>query len=257
MQKLSVVIVCKNEADVIASTLESLQGLTDDIVLFDNGSEDDTIKIAERLHAKVHRGTWDGFGKTKQKATWLAKYDWILALDADEAIDAELKQVLLKLPLNDEKIIYSISRKNFLGKKYLRYGEWGSDKQIRLYNRKTTNWDDAVVHEKLVIPAGVAVQKLNGHLLHRTIKDVKEYEQKMEKYARLNAEKYYQQGKKATWLKQKIAPVFAFLKFYILKLGFLDGAEGYTSAKMTAYYTFLKYRTLAEINRQSAAGSSQ
>ena len=113
MQSFSVVIVCKNEADVIGSTLQSLQGLTDDIVVFDNGSTDATIEIAKKFNVQLHQGSWEGFGKTKKKATALAKYDWILSLDADEAIDEELKQTLLTIQLNNEKEVYEISLKIF------------------------------------------------------------------------------------------------------------------------------------------------
>ena len=127
MQSLSVVIVCKNEADVIGKTLQSLQGLTDDIVVYDNGSTDDTITIARQFPVSVYQGIWEGFGKTKNKAIALAKHDWILSLDADEAIDEELKNSLLALSLNNEKIMYEIKFKNFFGDKWLKYGEWGNE----------------------------------------------------------------------------------------------------------------------------------
>src|SRR5882724_3960179 len=161
MQKLSVVIVCKNEAEIIGSTLQSLQGLTDDIVLYDNGSSDATITIAEQFNAAFHQGHWEGFGKTKRAAIALAKYDWILNLDADEAIDEELKQSLLEVSLNNENVVYEIAFKNFLGNKHLRYGEWGIDKHIRLFNRRQVSWDDAPVHEKLILPKDVAIKKLS------------------------------------------------------------------------------------------------
>lgn len=254
MQFISVVIVCKNEAGIIGQTLHSLAGLTDDIIVYDTGSTDNTVEIIKQFDVHLHQGKWEGFGKTKNKAMALAKYDWILSLDADEAIDGELKQSLLILQLNNEKAVYEIKYKNFLAEKYLKYGEWGNDKHTRLFNRKTVNWDDAPVHEQLIFPAGIVTINLAGYILHRTMKDVKDYASKMVNYAFLNAEKYYRQGKQSSWLKLRVAPGFAFFNYYILKAGFLDGHAGYLCAKMTAYYTFLKYARLKELNRAAGNG---
>src|SRR4026207_2533651 len=125
MQKLSVVIVCKNGANVIEETIKSFTGLTDDILIYDNGSNDGTQEIVKLSNARLVEGSWEGFGKTKNKANALAKYDWILSLDADEAIDEELKENLLKQDLADETKGFEFKFKNFLGNKWLRYGEWG------------------------------------------------------------------------------------------------------------------------------------
>ena len=114
MQKISVVIVCKNEADIIGRTLQSLQGLTDDVVLYDNGSRDATMKIAKQFGVQLYQGNWEGYGRTKRTAILLAKYDWIFSLDADEAIDEELKKNLLLENLTDEMKVYEFRFKNFL-----------------------------------------------------------------------------------------------------------------------------------------------
>lgn len=250
MQPLSVVIICKDEADVIGATLQSLQGLTDDIIVYDNGSTDNTLEIARQFSVQVHQGNWEGFGKTKAKANGLAKYDWILSLDADESIDKELKQSLLELQPGNEKTVYDFRFKNFLGNKLLKHGEWGNDSHIRLFNRKTVHWNDAPVHESLVMSKDIKVKRLKGFVLHQTMKDLNDYAQKTEHYAMLNAEKYYREGKKYSWFRIRLSPGFNFLNYYILKLGFLDGHEGYVCAKMTAHYTFLKYARLRELNNQ-------
>jgi glycosyltransferase involved in cell wall biosynthesis len=217
--------------------------------LYDNGSSDATINIARQFNVSIHQGHWEGYGKTKRTALSLAKYDWILSLDADEAIDDELKNSLLAINPGNEKIVYEIAFKNFLGNKHLRFGEWGIDKHIRLFNRKLVNWDDAPVHEKLIMPKDVSIKKLSGYILHQTVKDMPDYSQKTMRYAMLNAEKYYRQGKRSSWLMLWVAPGFAFFKYYILKLGFLDGHEGYVCARMTSIYTFLKYTRLKELNK--------
>jgi hypothetical protein len=140
-----------------------------------------------------------------------------------------------------------------LGNKHLRWGEWGGDKHIRLFNRQVVKWDEAIIHESLQIPPTATVVQLKGHVLHRTMKDTVEYSQKMVNYALLNAEKYHRQGKRATWLKRFLAPPFSFFKYYIFQLGFLDGWEGLLSARMTAFYTFLKYARLHELWRERSS----
>jgi len=250
MQSLSVVIVCKNESDIIGRTLQSVEVLTDDIVLYDNGSTDGTQEIARSHGAQVFEGNWEGFGKTKKKGVGLAKYDWVLSIDADELIDEDLRQTLLHLQLNNENYVYEIGFKNFFGTKQLKYGEWGNDKHIRLFNRRRVNWNDVAVHEQLILDADIKILPLKGYILHQTVKDISEYTRKMTQYALLNASKYHQQGKRSSWLKLNLGPFFAFVKYYFFQLGFLDGWEGFVCARMTAYYTFLKYARLRELNHQ-------
>jgi glycosyltransferase involved in cell wall biosynthesis len=250
MQSLSVVIICKNEADIIGQTLQSLEGLCDDIIVYDNGSTDGTQQVVKQNNAFLYEGSYEGFGKTKNKAIALAKYDWILCLDADEAIDEELKHSLLQWQPENEMTIYELAFKNFFESKHLKHGEWGGDYHVRIFNRKKVLWDEAPVHENLVLPDGSIVKRIKGSILHRTLRNVNDYRIKMQRYAMLGAEKYYRQGKKANWFKLNLSPFFTFVNYYFLKLGFLDGKEGYVIARMTANYTYMKYAKLKELNRQ-------
>jgi glycosyltransferase involved in cell wall biosynthesis len=247
MQSLSVVIVCKNEADIIGNTLQSLQELTDDIVVFDNGSDDNTVAIAKQCGAKVFQGDWEGFGKTKKKAVSLARHDWILSLDADESIDKELKNTLMNLSLSDDNFVYDLKFKNFFGNQWLKYGEWGNDSHTRLFDRRKVNWDDAPVHEKLVFPEGIQKKMLKGYVLHYTASDILKYTSKLKKYAALNARKYYEQGKKTGPFKKYFSAFFSFIQNYIFRAGFLDGKAGYRCATLTAAYTFNKYKNLEQL----------
>lgn len=251
MQSLSVVIVCKNEAGIIGTTLQSLQGLTDDILLYDNGSTDNTVVIARQYGINVIQGEWEGFGKTKQKAVAMARHDWILSLDADESVDEELKNSLLNLSLNNENVVYEIKFKNFFGNQWLKYGEWGNDSHIRLFNRKKVNWNDAPVHEELVLPNGIQIKKLKGHVLHYTATDIGKYKDKLMKYAALNAKKYFELGKKTGPLKKYLSAFFSFTQNYIFRAGFLDGKAGYRCAALTAGYTFNKYKKLEQLLRNA------
>ncbi len=247
MQQLSVVIICKNSAGVIERTLQSFAGLTDDIVVYDNGSTDNTAEIVKHVGANYYKGSWEGFGKTKNKANRLAKYNWILSLDADEGIDDDLKHSLLQLSLGHEKTVYDLKFRNFVGNRYLKYGEWGTDNHIRLFNRNQVQWNDAAVHEQLIIPDDMEIKTLNGYVLHRTTASFTEYEKKMEGYAALNAQKYFKQGKKAIWGKGWLSAGFSFIKNYIFRLGFLDGKDGFECARINARYTYLKYKNLNEL----------
>ncbi len=247
MQKLSVVIICKNEAEVIGRTLQSLEGLCDDIIVYDNGSTDNTIEQVQKFKVQLHKGAWEGFGKTKNNAIALAKHDWILSLDADEVLSEELKKELLQWQPGNEKTVCQFSFRNFIGNKMLRYGDWGFDYHIRLFNRKAVQWNEADVHEELILPTNTGIKRFNNSVLHHTWRNIEDYKNKMQRYALLGAEKYFKQEKKAGWVRQNVAPLFSFVRSYIFRLGFLDGKAGYQCAKMTAYYTFLKYKRLKEL----------
>jgi len=170
-------------------------------------------------------------------------------MDADEEIDAELKNSLNELQLENENEVYRIRFKNFLGTKHLRFGEWGNDKHIRIYNRHKIFWDEEAVHEKLFLSGGTVTRTVKGSILHYTVKNIADYSEKMLRYALLNAEKYAANGKRSSGLKILFAPKFSFLNNYFFKLGFLDGWSGWVCARMTSYYTFIKYARLLELNK--------
>jgi glycosyltransferase involved in cell wall biosynthesis len=247
---LSVVIITRNEAHIIGTTLQSLQGITDDIIIVDSGSTDNTIAIAKSFGAAVIETSWDGYGPNKNKGITAAKYNWILNLDADEAIDATLKTAIQQLNPADENTVYNFKFKNFFCNKWIRYGEWAGDKHVRLFNRNTIRWNDAAVHEGLTVNNSTKTLLLPGNVLHYTTQNIDEYISKTVNYARLNATKYHVQGKQANFFKLRMAPGFTFFQHYILRLGFLDGWEGYLIAKTTAWYTFLKYSFLKEMNKR-------
>lgn len=245
---ISVVIICKNESMRIEKCIHSVSTISDDIVVYDSGSTDGTQQIIKDSGARLIEGEWLGFGLTKKRATEMAMHDWILNLDADEMPDEALQQNLRNVSLDDPSIVYKLKFKNFLGDQHLRFGEWGNDKHIRLFNRTKVQWNEAKVHESLVIADDIKVENLSGYVLHYTVKNVADYAAKTIRYGWLNAEKYQQAGIKSSLIKIYLAPVFAFIKYYIFFLGFLDGVAGLTCARMTAFYTFIKYARLKELN---------
>ncbi|SDD24829.1 Glycosyltransferase involved in cell wall bisynthesis [Mucilaginibacter pineti] len=244
MATVSVVIITKNEAEMLNRSLAMLRQISDDIIVIDNDSTDDTLTVAASNGCRIYPKNWDGYGANKNKGIQLAKHDWILSIDADEIPDAELLNTIALLQLDDNKTVYDIPFRSYYGSKLIRFGTWGRDHHIRLFNRIHVKWTEPPVHETLLLPKKSTVKKLTGHLHHYSVSNAKEHEAKTLLYSRLSAIKYLQSGKKAGVVKLYIAPLFHFVKIYVILLGFLDGKEGWNIAKMAFKNTWLKYHYL-------------
>lgn len=247
---ISAVIITKNEAHIIGTTLNTLKGVVDEVIIVDSGSTDDTISICKGFGAIIIETAWDGYGANKNKGIDAATNNWILNIDADEALDETLRQSIQETNLRDENTVYEFNFKNFFCGKWIRFGEWAGDKHVRLFNRKKIRWNSAAVHESLTTDSDTVAVQLKGNILHYTTNNLDEYISKTIMYAKLNAEKYFAKGKKAGFFKLRMAPAFSFLQHYILRLGFLDGWEGYLIARTTGWYTFLKYSFLKELYKK-------
>ncbi len=245
----SIVIVAKDAADKISRLLLSLEGLTDDVIVCDTGSTDDTISIAQSHGAKVHRMPWEGYGKSKNVATGFSKYDWILSLDSDERVDVTLHSALQNWVPANAHTIYKVQWKNFFGDQWIRYSDWTSWKN-RLFNKTMVNWDHEIAHEDLRSDQPINYAKLPGYVDHFSFDDTRQYTTKMVHSAMITAQKYHSRGKKVSLAKLVILPFFGFFKTYFFKLGFLDGYKGWLIAVTTAYYSFIKYARLYELNKQ-------
>jgi len=255
MVPVSVVIITKNEAEAISSCIKVSKTISDDIIVIDNDSTDGTPVIAFGYGCRVYHEHWDGYGANKNKGIKYAKYDWILSIDADEVPDESLVGVLHETALNDPGIVYDINFISYFGRKPVRFGAWGRDHHIRLFNRKFVRWNEPPVHETLVLSPAIKVKKLKGHLHHYSVKDGNECYSKTHHYAKLSAEKYFKCGKKATLVKLYLAPAFHFVKNYVVFLGFLDGLKGWIIARMIARHTWLKYRFLQKMSTRTYAGA--
>lgn len=242
--KFSIVIICRDATDGIDRALSSVRDLARDIVVYDSGSTDGTVELVESMGLPVHRGPWLGFGPTRRAATLLAQNDWVLCLDADEWLGTRLVEILLALQ-PERGTAYRLRLRNHLGKRLIRWGGWGRDYRLRLFHREECNWNDALIHEKVVPLQPVDIETLGGAIIHRTARTVKEYRKKMDGYARQAAAEYRRQGKKATASKRLLSPLAAFLKDYVLRCGFLEGKVGFQLAWAAAVYTYKKYRYLA------------
>ena len=247
---ISVVIICFEAAATIRQTLVSAYALSDDIIVVDSGSTDDTVCIAESAGAKVLRTQWKGFGANKNLGNGHAQNDWILSLDADEVLDAELIAVIRALDLSNPKTVYKLRRLNYLNGKPVYHGEWGNDWTSRIFNRKAVQWNAAPVHERLQLPPDAHVKKVPGILHHYTASSIGAYNNKLDAYADLVAQKYFAKGEKGMTYKVYLSPLFSFLRSYVLYAGWMDRKEGWQIAIAHARYSFRKYRRLAQLSRQ-------
>lgn len=249
MIPVSVVIITKNEAEIIAAALTMARLITNDIVVIDNGSTDGTLEIARANGCRVYQKHWDGYGANKNKGIELAQHDWILSLDADEIADEELIRSIHKLRPGNAETVYDIRFRSYFGKKLIRFGKWGHDHHIRLFNRTIVKWKEAPVHETLIIPQGTKVKRLSGHLHHYSVSNNTECRNKALYYAKLSAQSCYNSHKKATFTKLYLSPVFNFIKNYVFYLGFLDGKEGWQIARSAIKHTRLKYYFLKKMEK--------
>lgn len=248
---LSVILICKNEAEMIRDCLESLRGLADEIIILDSGSTDRTLDIAREYTAHVYLTDWPGFGVQRNRALGYVTGDWVLSIDADERVTPEsaeeIKSVINHGPIKQGAIncaptaYYVPFEPYFLGKK-IKFGDWRNDYKLRLFKKDSWKFDDAPVHENLISSGSSGViGKLKNSMLHFSYSNQNQIDQKVMFYARAGAEKLRQKGKTGGLYIGLLKGGFAFVRGYLIKLGFLDGMAGFKLAKMNARYTFWRY----------------
>ena len=247
MESVSVVIITKNEAVNIVDCIQSAKLISDDIIVVDAESDDETVFLANSQGVRVLSLVWKGYGHARNSGANIARHDWVLALDADERITPSFQKSLKKLTPDTESCIYGFKRKNYFRGKEIKFGLFGFDKIYRLYNRKNVFWESSPVHEEL---NGTIRKKkyLNCWINHFAIRNQLQYKNKSIHYAHLCAIKYLQEGRKSNFIKRFFSARFNFIKTYIFLLGFLDGEIGFFTASLNAYYTALKYQLLKELN---------
>jgi len=237
--KISATIITLNEQKNIVRAIESLR-CCDEIVVVDCGSNDRTREAAEKLGARVLESQWRGFAGQKNYAASEAAHDWILSIDADEAVsealEAEIWQIKKSGPQFDGYTMPRLAR--YLGRWILHSG-WYPDRKVRLYDRRKARWIGDFVHESVRVEGQIG--HLKGNLLHYTCDTLSEHLRTMDRYTTLAAEEMVALGRKVRWQDLVLDPPWTFLRTYIFKAGFLDGWEGLTIAYMSAFYNFLKY----------------
>ncbi|HBT4642024.1 TPA: glycosyltransferase family 2 protein [Klebsiella aerogenes] len=247
--RLSVVMIAKNAADLLADCLASVSW-ADEVVVLDSGSTDNTVELARSLGARVYSNTdWRGYGIQRQRAQDYATHDWVLMIDIDERVTPELKAAILKvLDAPQRGVIYSIARRNYFLGRFMRHSGWYPDRVMRLYERARYRYNDNLVHESLD-SLGAEVVPLSGDLLHLTCRDFSGFQQKQLAYAAAWALERHQKGKKTSMAGIFSHTLGAFVKTLLLRGGVLDGKQGWLLAVVNAQYTFNKYTELWALSR--------
>ncbi len=243
---ISITILVKNSEETLERTLESTLSFPE-VVVLDTGSTDQTMAIARKFpNVKIFEAPFEGFGKTHNVATSLASNDWVFSLDSDEVLSEALVKELQSKSL-DTSCVYEVRRRNFLySKEITGCSGWNPDWVVRLYNRKSTSFDQAEVHEKVIV-GSLRKEALTHTMSHTPYRRVFDFLQKMQSYTDLFA-KEHKGRKKASMFKAITHSWATFFKSYILKRGFLCGSEGFLISAYNGHVAFYKYLKLQEEN---------
>lgn len=236
---LSAVLVTLNAATQLGETLDALQ-FCDEILVVDSGSTDGTQALAQSKGAHVLHCPWRGYGPQKRYAVAQAAHDWVLCVDADERVSPALQRSIenaLREPPSHRA--FQFPRCNRFMGRYLRHGEGYPDWSLRLFDRRHAQWSTDPVHEK--VETVVAVGCLRGDLLHDSAETLTRYLAKQDRYTTLAAEEALRRGKRASLLHLLLSPLIRFLKFFVFRLGFLDGAAGLVHILIGCRNSFRKY----------------
>lgn len=247
---ISPVIIVKDAARTIAKTLESLKEF-DEVIVYDTGSSDETMDISRKYpNVRLCKGRFIGFGESKNKAARLAKYDWILSIDADEVISPQLMNAIRNL-IPEENSIYRLKRYNYYRKRRIRFSGWGLEYVIRIYNKTNSSFNEKLVHEHIEIGKS-NICTLEGELRHFSYSSVSDFIQKRDLYSELFAQE--NAGKRTSSpAKAMLHAVFDFFNTFLIKAAFLDGYRGLLIAVMNANVSFYKYLKLFEVNIRNDA----
>ena len=247
--KLSVVVITLNEEKNLGRCLQSLKDVADEIVVVDSGSRDNTVEIANSFGAKVLHQNWLGYSQQKNLGNSHAENDWILSLDADECLSAELADELKNWKHNPMPA-YLNRLTNYCGS-WIRHGSWFPDRKLRLFNRKQAQWFGDI-HERIEHQSKIKALNLKGLLHHYSYHTVQEHWKQLDKFTTLTAEKVFKEGKKSSVFSQYLSPIWRFIRDYVIKLGFLDGASGFAIARISAYGVYLKHKKIRHLWAASA-----
>jgi glycosyltransferase involved in cell wall biosynthesis len=250
MNRLSACLITLNEEESISRTLASLSGIADEVVVVDAGSTDRTEQIARERGAVFLVHKWTNYGEQKNFAAASASNDWILSMDADEELSTELRTSILEWKERKPEFrVYEMARRAWYLGAWIKHSGWYPDYQRRLYRRDSAQFS-GIVHESLRIEGKPG--RLDGDLLHYTVRSFAEHEEKVERYAALAAHQMYAAGKRSWRPALLFATPWSWFQNYFLRGGFLDGYRGALIAQMAARAVRIKYRKLGRLVR--AAG---
>ena len=244
---LSAVIITLNEERNISRCIDSLVEITDEIIVIDSYSQDQTKSICENKGVRFIQKEWNGYAATKNDANSLATHDYILSIDADEEISDTLKKSIIVEKSKGFQGVYSFNRKtNYCGK-WIRFLGWYPDKKIRIFPKDNTKWQGNFVHEELKFDLPLTEHFLQGDLNHYSYYNHKEHRERADKYSILTAQKLFSDGKRVGALRPFVSAIGRFVSMFFLKLGFLEGSSGWMISKISAASNYVKYKELIRL----------
>ena len=247
--KLSVIIITHNEADMITDCLTSIQW-ADEIIVVDRGSHDDTVALCRHFTDKITiTSDWPGFGIQKQRALQQATGDWVLSLDADERVTPACRTAIEQVIQEPYAEHYKIRFQPYFLGIAIHHGDWRNDYHVRLFKRTKAQFNNALLHEKLLISGSSGIIK--APIKHYSYQDYDEVLDKLQRYSTAGAQRRVQEGKTSTPLLAIGKAIWAFQRHYWLRLGFLDGWPGFLLGLYIAHYTLYRYLKLWWITRTS------
>jgi glycosyltransferase involved in cell wall biosynthesis len=252
---ISACIITLNEEHNIERCLKSLD-FCNEIILVDSGSIDKTISIANQFNVRVFTRKFDNYSNQKNYALSLAQNSWILSVDADEEISPELKNEILSLPVSafENHTGFHIPRLTYYLSQWIHHSGWYPDPQLKLFNRDFGKFDGGLVHEMVAIEGKIG--KLKSPVNHYSYRSISEHLDFINKYTTLYAIEKFKKGKRSGVLKAYSKLIYKFWWTYIFRLGFMDGRAGFAVCALGAYYNFLKYLKLFELERDKKLASS-
>jgi glycosyltransferase involved in cell wall biosynthesis len=242
---LSACIIAKNEEDRLGDCLASL-AFCDEVLVVDSHSTDGTRELARARGARVIERDWPGFGPQKEFAVRAAAHDWVLCVDADERVSAALREEIAALAARGfpQHAAWRMPRlANYLGT-WVRHGTWYPDFQVRLFDRRRARWSAAPVHERVELSPGSSLGRLSGDLLHFPYRSFAEHLHTIDQYTSIGARGLFERGRRVRLSDLCLRPWVRFLRFYLLKRGFLLGRRGLLLALLAGHYVRLKYLKL-------------
>ncbi len=251
MKKLSVVIITFNEEDRLEDTLRSCTGIADEIVVVDSFSTDKTCEIAAQYGAKIYKNEFIDYGSQKNAALDRAGNEWVLNLDADERVSDRLKKEILEFKQKkespDDVDGFLINRKTFYLGWWIKHSGWYPDRKLRLFRRSKSRWQGRI-HEALILEGNT--RRMEGDILHFTYRDITDHIKRLNKYSKMQARDIVDKKEKLLYLRALLLPPVTFIRFYIWKLGALDGLPGLVIALVSSWATAMKYLKAVEMKRR-------
>jgi len=248
--KISAVIITYNEEKNIGRCLDSVKEVADEIIVVDSYSTDNTKDVCSRHDVNFLQHPFEGHIEQKNYALSCAGYEQVLSLDADEVLSEELKLSILAAKKKWQFDGYSFNRlTNYCGK-WIRYSGWYPDTKLRLWDRRKGRWGGVNPHDRVMMDGQSRISWIPGDLHHYSYHTIRDHIDQINSFSEIAARAAYAQGRNANIMLDIVFnPVLTFFKKYFLKLGALDGYQGFMIAIHTAYGKFLKYIKLRELNK--------